>query len=235
MIEGPKAGLNALASWRPKRFALEIAEVFIPRLLMRRRLDLIKPLLNDISLHPVLRAEVMASCLRAGHRVPSETIADCLRSRLVRRLVKARQVGYGWEAHGQFAFLDTFVFLCESVGAEFQIDPAIRKVLHNLAAPAIRQNGRLFDHDSELLNIMVRAYCLECKLDGRQPSSGDFFRREPEPQKSLDDFEKRRLEGLQTVTSLLIDYCSDRLTVLTRKDSLTDAETSMREAVFSHT
>jgi hypothetical protein len=231
LIEGPRAGLNALASWRPKRFALEIAEVFIPRLLMRRRLDLIKPLLDDISLHPVLRAEVMASCLRAGHRVPPETIANCLRSRLVRRLVKARQVGYGWEAHGQFAFLDTFVFLCESVGTEFATDPAIRKVLHNLAAPAIRQNGRLFDHDSELLNIMVRAYCLECKLDGRQPSPGDFFGREPEAGKPLNDSEKRRLEGLQTVTSLLIDYCSHRLTALTRKDSVTDAETSMREAV----
>jgi hypothetical protein len=230
LIEGPTAGLNALASWRPKRFALEIAEVFIPRLLTRRRFDLIKPMLEDISLHPVLKAEVMASCLRAGHRVPPETIAACLRSRLVRRLVKTRQVGYGREARSQFAFLDTFVFLCESVATEFATDPGVRKVLHNLAAPAIRQNGRLFDHDSELLNIMARAYCLECKLDGRRPSSGDFLGREAEPQKSLDDSEKRRLEGLQTVTSLLIDYCSDRLTAL-QKDSVTGAVTSMREAV----
>jgi hypothetical protein len=231
LIEGPTAGLNALASWRPKRFALEIAEVFIPRLLTRRRFDLVKPMLEDSSLHPVLKAEVMASCLRAGHSVSPETIAECLRSRLVRRLVKTRQLGYGWEARSQFAFLDTFVFLCESVGAEFGADPAIRKILHNLAAPAIRQNGRLFDHDSELLNIMVRAYCLECKLDGRKPSSNEFLSRGVEPQKSLDDVERRRVEGLQTVTSLLIDYCSDRVTTLIERDSATNAETSMREAV----
>jgi hypothetical protein len=230
LSEGPEAGIATLASWRPRRVALDAGEIFIPRLLARGRLDLIEPLLRSTKIPAIFRAFIIVPLVRAGYRADPQLFAEILRDRFVQRIVVTRNVSYGRESREQYQFLEKFLFLCELSLKKYSQDAFLLKLIGRLSAVELRKKGRLFDHDTELLNILVRAYCLECAADGHTPTSKEFLLKEEGEKPPEDDHERHRLESLQTVVSLLIDFARARLQILHDVDNANDAS-RIRETV----
>jgi hypothetical protein len=233
LIEGSDAGLAALMRWRPRRLALDVADVFVPRLLIRGRSDLVQPLFENERLPALFRAYVATAWIRAGLAAPTKTLVEILGARQVRSFVKARRLGYGEASRAQYAFLDKFLFLCEKVVSDAGDDPAIRALLQNLCKTELRADDRLSDSDTEFLSVLGRAYCLLCALDERVPTVNDFLGRGAEwkaPQR--DSSERRRVENLETVSGMLISFFSERSKLLIAKQSeKRDTEALMNKAV----
>jgi len=233
LIGGLDAGLAALRRWRPKRLALDVADVFVPRLLIRGRSDLVQPLFEDKRLPALFRAYVATAWLRAGLQIPTRTLIEILGNRQVHTFVKVRRLGYGEESRKQYIFLDKFLFLIEKVVADSGDNPTIRSVLTNLCKADLRIDGQLYESDSELLTVLARAYCLLCALDGRVPTVNDFLGRGADwkaPQR--ESYEKRRVENLETVLGMLIAFFSERTALLSGKlPEKQDAESLMNKAV----
>jgi hypothetical protein len=233
LIEGSEEGLNALRRWIPRRLALDVADVFVPRLLIRGRSELVKPLLEDKRLPALFRAYVATAWIRGGLALSTKTLIEILGDRRLRAFVKARRLGYGEESRKQYVFLDKFLFLCEKVVSDSGDDPAVRPILQNLCKTELRASDRLFDSDAELLTVLTRAYCLICRLDGREGTVKEFFGRGADwkapPRGSSDD---RRIEGLETVLGALIGFFSKRSElVLAKRMTEQDAAALMNTVV----
>jgi hypothetical protein len=71
LSEGPRAGIEVLRWWRPRKVALQAAEIFIPRLLARGRFDLVEPLLSDTRIPAVFKAFVVVPLIRSGRHLRS--------------------------------------------------------------------------------------------------------------------------------------------------------------------
>jgi hypothetical protein len=85
--------------------------------------------------------------------------------------------------------------------------------LIHLSSRSLRHSNRLWEHDTELLNILLRAYCLLAVLEDREPGVDDFLGGASVPMPENDP-EKRRLESLRTAVGLLIPVLRARARVL---------------------
>jgi hypothetical protein len=210
LTEGPQAGLQSLLGWIPRVVALRASEIFVPRLLARGRVDLVSPLLADQSVPNLFKAWIAVPLARSGHAVGPETFRQILEDPKLPRLLKLKKMSLGYRSVDQYDFLDKFMYACELSAKGLANQVFFKRVLNRLAAAEFRRAARLFDHDNELLNILVRAYCLSCSIEGHDADVSDFLGRETHKNQATDEHDRRREESLRSMIAILIRLFSVR-------------------------
>lgn len=233
LIEGPRSGLQSLLRWTPRVVALRAANIFVPRLLARGRVDLVTPLLEDPSIPSLFKALVAVPLARAGHLVGAETFRQILEDPKLPRLLHMKKMHFGYQREDQYDFADTFTCACELSVKRWADRPFFTTVLDRLAATESRRTARLYDHDADLLNLMVRAYCLSCSIKGREPDVSDFLGPQVEKDSEVDEHDRRREESLRTMIAMLIRFFSVRAKQFLSGDGSETGLRELRDAVRS--
>jgi energy-coupling factor transporter ATP-binding protein EcfA2 len=233
LVEGPRSGLQSLLRWTPRVVAVRAANIFVPRLLARGRADLVTPLLEDPSIPSLFKALVAVPLARAGHQVGPETFRQILEDPRLPRLLHMQKMHFGYQREDQYDFADTFACACELSVKRWADQPFFTTVLDRLAASESRQTARLYDHDTDLLNIMVRAYCLSCSIKGREPEVSDFLGPQVEKDSEADEHDRRRAESLRTMIGMLIRFFSVRAKHFLSGDGSETTLKELRDAVRS--
>jgi hypothetical protein len=222
LIEGTEAGLASLRSWRPRRFALQAADIVISRLVARSRTDLVEPLLSRSDFPSFLKAFVAVPLARTDHFVEQRVYEEIVRDPALRKLLLLRKVGYGRDEREWFQFFDKYMTVCELSARTLAHDPDFEQILTRLSAIELRKTARLYDHDVDLLNIMIRAYTLSAAIDGVSPTVEDFLCIPENPTPTTDDSERRRQESLRTVVGILINFFKARVQTFVGRQYLRD-------------
>jgi hypothetical protein len=233
LIEGPRSGLQSLLRWTPRVVALRAANIFVPRLLARGRVDLVTPLLEDPSIPSLFKALVAVPLARAGHLVGAETFRQILEDPRLPRLLQMKKMHFGYQREDQYDFADTFTCACELSVKHWADQPFFTAVLDRLAAAESWRTARLYDHDTDLLDIMVRAYCLSCSIKGREPEVSDFLGPKVEKDSEADEHDRRRDESLRTMIAMLIGFFSVRAKHFLSGSGSETTLKELREAVRS--
>ena len=233
LVEGPRSGLQSLLRWRPRVVGLRAANVFVPRLLARGRADLVTPLLEDPSIPSLFKALVAVPLVRSGHPVGSKTFRQILEDPRLPRLLRMKKMQFGYEREDQYDFADTFICACELSVKHLADQPFFITILDRLAAAESRRTARLYDHDTDLLNIMVRAYCLSCSIKGREPEVSDFLGPKVEKDSESDEHDRRRDDSLRTMIGMLIRFFSVRAKHFLSGNISETTPKELRDAVLS--
>ena len=225
LISGPEEAYRNLLRWTPHTVALQVAQIVVPRLLSRGRSDLIQSLFESSLVGGVFRAWLAVPLLRSGAQLPADALEQTLKPAMLRHLFPIRRSCFDRSSRSAFMLFDTLLSGYELAARNFSGDGALRRCLMHLSSRSLRHSDRLWEHDTELLNILLRAYCLLAVIEEREPGVDDFLGGASVPMPENDP-EKRRLESLRTAVGLLIPFYVTRARVLV---SLTDSQPSLSE------
>ncbi|MGD0470302.1 MAG: hypothetical protein ABSA54_18120 [Terriglobales bacterium] len=206
LVSGPEDGFRNLLRWKPRTLALPVAQLVIPRLLSRGRNDLIQSLLQSNLISGVFCAWLAVPLLRAGIQIPPDILQRTFEPAKLRHFFPIRRSSFDTSGSSEFALFDTILAGYELAAGRHREDGALRKCLIHLSSGFLRNSERLWDHDTELLNILLRAYCLLAVLEDREASVDDFLGPAPAAKPDESDSDKRRRESLRTTISLLIPF-----------------------------
>jgi len=206
LVSGPQDGFRSLLRWRPRTLALPVAQLVIPRLLTRGRNDLVQSLLQSDLIGGMSCAWLAVPLLRAGIQVPPDILERTFEPAKLRHFFPIRRSSFDSSGNSEFALFDTLLTGYELAAGTHRGDGALRDCLIHLSSRFLRHSERLWDHDTELLNILLRAYCLLAEFEDREASVDDFLGPAPAAKPDESDSDKRRKESLRTTISLLIPF-----------------------------
>jgi hypothetical protein len=229
--EGFSAGLQSLLRWKPRVIRLRVAESFVPRLLARGRADLVSPVLADHTVPTLFKAWIAVPLARGGNEIGDGVFRQILEDPRLPRLLKVKRLSLGYQNEIQYEFLDKFMYSCELSAKTLADEPFFKVVLGRLGAGELRRTALLFSHDTELLNILVRAYCLSCSIDQHKPEVSDFLAGENQKDAVADEYERRRQESLRTMVSTLIGFLSARADTFLSGQLTETSMVQLRDAV----
>jgi len=225
LISGPEEAYSNLLRWTPHTLAIQVAQIVVPRLLSRGRSDLIQSFFESSLVSGVFRAWFAVPLLRSGAQLPADALEQTFKPTMLRHLFPIRRSSFDRSGRSTFMLFDTLLAGYELAARNYRADAALRSCLMHLSSRSLRHSNRLWDHDTELLNILLRAYCLLAVLEDREPGVDDFLGGASVPMPENDP-EKRRLESLRTAVGLLIPFYVARARVLV---SVTDPQPSVSE------
>lgn len=210
LMSGPKDAFESLSRWTPHTLALAVAQMVVPRLLSRGRNDLIQGLLQSGLVGGIFAAWLAVPLLRGGIEIPAETLQQTFEPQKLRCLFPIQRSSFDFGGKSNFMLFDTLLTAYELAARGHRDDAALRECLNHLSPHSLRHSERLWDHDAELLNIFLRAYCLLAVLEGREAGVGDFLGPNQVSKPDEDDSDKRGRNSLRTIVSLLIPFFAAR-------------------------
>lgn len=231
LVAGAEEGVSRLFLWTPRSMRLRVAELIVPRMLTRGRGDLIEHILYDDRIVGLFKCWLLVPLARAGRRPDMEAFGHVLADKRLPRIANPRKAQFGHGREATYKFFDTILSACELWAASFRNNDDLRTILKRLSGKDWRKASRLWAHDTELLFVLVRAYCLFCLIDGTTPTTADFL---GEPAKTeQDDSKRRRTEELTTTVTVLIDFSSKRAELLLAEDGSEAAIIQLRDVARS--
>jgi hypothetical protein len=231
LTAGAEEGVSQLFRWTPRSIRLRVAELIVPRLLIRGRNDLIENVLRDDRIFGIFKCWLLVPLARAGRRADMEAFGDVLADSRLPRIANPRKADFGHGREGTYKFFDTLLSACELWAAAYRDNDVLRTTLKRFAGQGWRKQSRLWAHDTELLFLMIRGYCLSCLIDGTIPTTGDFLGEAPKTE--LDDSERRRTEELTNTVTVLIGFCNKRAELILAEDSSEAAVSQLRDVARS--
>lgn len=181
-LDGAGAGLKVLASWTPRRLALDVALTLAPRLIAEGRASDVEAIVTHEDMGHPWTLLLQVPLALSGRTIDLEMLAKSL-SKLSGRLgLTSFFKAYSDQpnAHGQV--LDAALTACEILSYAKVEPDLIDRVLAMFLAPELRQIGDRHHFESTKLDLLFRAYALQEARAGRRAKIEDIFiPRPPQP------------------------------------------------------
>lgn len=189
-VDGPSAALQELASWTPKRIAIDVAVSLPLRLIAEGHVDDIEAVAADDHLGPVGQLFLLIPLALAGRSVDADLLARGL-ANLNRRKLKLGHFfdGYNDGSSTHEIVLDTALTACEILTSRGAAAELVDTLLDRFLAPKLRSIDRRYPHEATKLDLLFRAHALREARAGRKPTTADIFEPRPEP---ADESKRRR-------------------------------------------
>ena len=235
-LDGPKASLAMLQSWKPKRLALEVALTLPYRLIAEGHESKIEALVTD-HLGPRGSLFLMIPLALAGRPIDTERIARGLTELMRRKLRIGRFFEISALGHDQPSIhgnvLDVALTACELLTIERAADDLVDKVLESFLDTEFRRIDQRSEHETFKLDLLFRAYALGEVRGGRTPTVEGIFGPRPAPEKN-DPHQKGRYaeehdHHLMELTRRVFDVYATVANTLVNRPTIAELESDLRQ------
>lgn len=235
-LDGPKASLEILQSWKPKSLALEVALTLPYRLIAEGHESKIEALVTD-HLGSLGSLFLMIPLVLAGRPIDPERIARGL-SQLMRRKLRIRRFfEISVLSHDQPSIhgkvLDVALTACELLTIERAADNVIDKVLESFLDTEFRRIDQRSEHETFKLDLLFRAYALREARAGRTPTVEGIFGPRPAPEKDdphqKDRYAEEHDRHLMGLTRGVFDIYATVANTLVNRPTTAELEGDLRQ------
>ncbi|MBG3876431.1 hypothetical protein FVW20_05155 [Desulfovibrio oxamicus] len=235
-LSGAASAMEDLSSWRPRKIMFDVALSLPIRLAIQGNAKFLRALLDEEKLGPIGKLLITLPLILAGQPIDIAVLETGLRALSRRKLRVAHFFkGYGGQPspHGQV--LDAALMTCELLTSQGAADELVDTILDDFLAPELRRIDRRHEHESDRLDLLLRAYTLREARSGRNPDSAKLFAPRPssdgeEPQRRLKSYEEHRDQNLMELVRTNFDVYRTVACALVDHTSPSELETQIRQA-----
>jgi hypothetical protein len=169
------AALAVLGGWTPKAIKLEVVRILPPKLLAEGRADLLEQLAIAAPEWSVLPLFITPSLAAAARPVDISRLVRALGQVYRRGLAASHLYSRSREDSRQHYITNAIMAACELLTARGQAPDLIDKVLLILLEDGARRIEDVYESQTDKLDIVIRAYCLQQSRQGRVPNVAEVL------------------------------------------------------------